>query len=391
MKRKVVLIIGLGWQQETGIRLCLQKNFYIIGLDHDPNPFCLKLVDKFISCNTQDIPKCLHLIKKIRKKIDHIITFNSEANLITASLLRKKLDIFGLKYSNVNNLINKYKLKKLLIKSKLPFSDYKIINKNFKFNNLRLNFPLIIKPISSSGSRGVFLCKNILQLKNNIVKTKLFCGNDNFIIEKYIKGREFSIESIIYKKIHYILLFSKRIKKNNVSASEIYTVKLNKKLIDKINKYFQKLISNLSIDNCALHSEIIIDKKEDIYLIDCSPRGGGFMVCDGLVPKSTNYNLTNAIIEMEAGNSLAIPNIQKINYSSIKYLSSKPGILKKINYNKKNNNNISFRFFNKKGDIIKKYENDGHRVGYVLSSSDSIKEARHLSNTFCKNVKIILK
>ena len=393
MKKKFnILIVGLGWQQEFGIKkIHNNSNFYLIGIDKDPKPICIKYLDKFIRCDTDNIEECLFNINLTKRKIDHVITFNSEALLILVAKLKKKLGINnGLKLNQINNLINKLKIKEILNKNKIITQKYQIFKRKKKLERINIDFPLIMKPIDSSGSRGVTYIKN----KNQLIKaydiSLNYSKNHKIILEEYIRGKEFSIESIVNNNEHHIISIHRRIKKNKISASEIYTVNLSNKKINLIDKYFKKIIKIFKINNTPLHSEIIIDKNNIIYLIDISPRGGGFMVADGLVNLTTNVNISEYVINMAIDETVTMPKIYRNKFASIRYFLPKRGKIKKISLKKDINKRKEYyyKFFIKKGDLIDSLNYDGDRFGYVICAQNTLLDARKKTKNFLNNLLI---
>ena len=80
------------------------------------------------------------------------------------------------------------------------------INNNFKKN--KINFPVVIKPISEGSSLGVFICKNNKQFKQNY--RKLLKDYDKIIVEKYIPGKEIQVAIMGNKALGAIELIPKR-------------------------------------------------------------------------------------------------------------------------------------------------------------------------------------
>ena len=115
-----------------------------------------------------------------------------------------------------NNAMNKIISKKIFKKHKINSPAYFSI-KNKKFNKIKLtktlkrkkmNFPLVIKPISEGSSIGVRICKNILELKNG--SKSLFKKYKELILEAYIGGQEIQVAVLNDKPIGAIELEPKR-------------------------------------------------------------------------------------------------------------------------------------------------------------------------------------
>ena len=88
---------------------------------------------------------------------------------------------------------------KIFIRNKIKTPQYFIIFKK-KFNlsklnkdikNKRLKYPLVVKPNNEGSSIGVKICKNFLNLRNNI--KSLLKSYETLIIENFIGGQEIQV------------------------------------------------------------------------------------------------------------------------------------------------------------------------------------------------------
>ena len=387
----IIVVVGIGWQQKKSILYLKKLNYIILGIDNNANPFCKRNVDYFINVNTDDITKCFKLIKKYTNGPKYIFSFVSDKTMLSASLLREKFNLDGIKPYQVKKLINKKTQKIIFTKNRINIPNYELISKS----NLQINFNsknYIAKPIDGSGSRGVFLLDkkiNLITAFNNSIK---YSKKKQIIIEEFIKGGEFSVESIYYNKKTYILSIFKRKKYNNTSASEIYSVNLGSEKENLIKQYLNLVFKSFNINNLAYHSEIIINKNSDIFLIDIAGRAGGFMVSDGLVSLSTAYNVNKFLIDIALKNKILIPRIYKRKFVYIKYLKLKKGIFDSYkNNNKKIIKNISFKIFLKKGDIINDYVNDSSRSGYLIVVAQNLYESKKIAKNYINNLKFIIR
>lgn len=60
----------------------------------------------------------------------------------------------------------------------------------------KINYPVFVKPLDSSGSRGASLCNNREELDRQFSEAVSYSGTNNAIIEDYITGREFLLDYI---------------------------------------------------------------------------------------------------------------------------------------------------------------------------------------------------
>jgi len=94
-------------------------------------------------------------------------------------------------------------------KNNLKVPKYFVLEKrNESKLNKKIIFPSVIKPINEGSSIGVYICKNLIQLKSKY--KKLIKKYDKVIIEEYIPGKEVQVAVMGKKALGAIELVPKR-------------------------------------------------------------------------------------------------------------------------------------------------------------------------------------
>ena len=102
----------------------------------------------------------------------------------------------------------------IFIKNNLKVPKYFLLqkdhqgNSNKKFNNKKIRFPIVIKPINEGSSLGVSICKNKKQFTNKY--KKLMENYDRILVEEYIPGREIQVAVMGEKALGAIELVPRR-------------------------------------------------------------------------------------------------------------------------------------------------------------------------------------
>jgi len=102
----------------------------------------------------------------------------------------------------------------IFIKNNLKVPKYFLLqkdhegNSNKKFNNKKIKFPIVIKPINEGSSLGVSICKNKKQFTSKY--KKLMRNYDRILVEEYIPGREIQVAIMGEKALGAIELVPKR-------------------------------------------------------------------------------------------------------------------------------------------------------------------------------------
>jgi len=135
----------------------------------------------------------------------------------------------------------------------------------------------IIKPLKSSGSDDVYICKNYEDLEHNFSKiigkfSKTENFNDSVLVQKYIEGIEYVLNFVSRDGVHKLISIYKVIKNNQLfNTDELMKLSdVPHNLID----YALKVLDALEISNGASRSEIKVDEKGPV-LIETAARVAG--------------------------------------------------------------------------------------------------------------------
>ena len=272
---KKILVSSMNGPIAVELISYLKKKFYVIGCDRQSFGLGKKICDEFYISPNGNSHKFINFLNKIGKKVDQIFLFADE-ELLNVSINRKKLkNVINKILISPNKTIhlcnNKYLLKKFLKKDL-----YKPIREYNK---------IIIKPKIGRGSKNQIILNDSKNIYN-----QFFSRKNKFIVEKFIEGKEFTVDCVFDKNNRLIFgLPRERIIKSNLSI--VGKISKNQKILDYINNLSTKLnfIGNVNI-------QVILDKKKKIHLIDINPRVSGsiiFSMMAGFDPFSMVYSINN--------------------------------------------------------------------------------------------------
>lgn len=249
------------------IRLSIKKlNFKIKIYAGDSNPevtskyFC----DYFWNMpkiNNNNFYKILNFCKKNKIRI---IIPSSDKELIFWSQFKEKLKQEGIyvmvsSHFTIKTCLNKLSFYKKLCKFK------SIIFTSIKLSDFSNKDRLIGKERISSGSKNIFLNKSNDFLKKNVGIKK------NYVFQKYLKGKEISIDCYFSSKNNKLINIVPRYRTIITSGESSLTTIIKKKLSDfdeikKIGKNFK--YSGHIMFQCFL-------TKKGLQIFECNPRIGG--------------------------------------------------------------------------------------------------------------------
>lgn len=313
-----------------------------------------------------------HILKECyRIGIDGITTIASDVAVITVNYIASRMGLICNPDEYSETTTNKYLMRECFKENNIPSPRYTITDKDNTYKIQGFNFPLIVKPTDSSGSRGVMKVFDSIQLDKAILRAKKESFNGTVIIEEYVTGCEISVESISYEGSHYILQIT-----DKVTTGAPYFVELEhhqpSALPNSVQERVKSIVLNaldaLHVKYGASHSELKITEDGDIRVIEIGARMGGDFIGSTLVRLSTGYDFLKSAIEVAMGKFVE-PKITKHSYSGVYFLCKETERLKTVVENCSNYPEII------KAEItdqaIRNVERSSDRSGYFIYNSNS--------------------
>ena len=157
---KKILLLGGSQQQIPAIDYAKKQEYYTILCDFLPDNPGQYHADKFYCISTTDKEAVLEVAEK--EKVDGVIAYASDPAAPTAAYVSEKLGLPGNKYSIVKIMSEKDLFRNFLLKNGFNTPKFKIYS---DLNSLLSDFdnfdrPMIIKPVDSSGSKGIARIQN---------------------------------------------------------------------------------------------------------------------------------------------------------------------------------------------------------------------------------------
>ena len=176
-------------------------------------------------------------------------------------------------------------------------------------------YPVVVKPTSLGGKRGVSVANNEEELKKalNYSISSMPPSKKTIIIEGFIKGgKEYSVESLSCHSKHMVIQITEKITSGPphcVELGHLQPANLTVNIRKKVERVIPALLSAVGIDNTTSHTEIKIVDGE-IFLIELNSRSGGDHIAYPLTELSTGYPFIQGAINV-AMNSFSFPDPSK--------------------------------------------------------------------------------
>lgn len=375
------LVFGGSYLQKSIILECVKSNLTTILIDPDNNPVTKNEINFFEVVNGDDFDGTCRIIEKYN--IDAIITSATDKPLLMMSRIAKK---YGFPFFSENTALittDKYLMKKVFIQAGIPCTNG-ILSKQAKSP---FSFPVIVKPRDNSGSRGVYYCKNKIELEKAFSDALAFTQKDTILIEEYIDGKEYSVESLHFGGKSHVLQITEKFTTEppyNVELEHLQPANISASVKDEIVKLIEHIATTLEFDNCGSHTELKIGNK-GITIIETSPRLGGDFITSHLVPLSTGINMEKALIDISLGKTPQIKS-QYTKSSMVRFLEFPQRVVKKVNKDFTLPEDVIFECILSPGGDIPLIKNSFDRYAYIILSSNNRHEMMEKMEQISKNI-----
>lgn len=334
---KKLLILGAMEMHVPLIKRAKELGYYVITCDYIPENPGHKIADEAYFDSTTDLNAVLNLATKL--KIDGIMTYNSDPAASTAAYVAEKLGLPGNPYEAVKTMSEKNLFREFLVKNDLnapkftSFTDSNIMQEQID----GFSFPIIVKPVDSSGSKGVTVVNDKQEMEKAVALAFAKSRCKRCIVEEFIEplGSQLHGDGFVENgKLIFLSLgdhhFDKTIN-NLVPYSTTFPSEHSKETVEECKKQIQKFISKVGFKNGGFNVELRVSKKDrKPYIIDIGARNGGNFT-PKVIEYCTGFNFMDRALKASLGENL--DDIQEGNKVSdfVSYLilhSPKDGILR---------------------------------------------------------------
>ena len=291
------------WPQES-----IDKTFYIQDINKD--------------WEMKDVIDGVSYIAR-EEKIDRIVALD-DFDVEKAASLREHLRIPGMGDTTARYFRDKLAMRERASDVGIPVPEFLHVLNHDQINNFaeKASFPIIVKPRMQAGAYGLKKVQNKDELWDCI--NKLGDEQSFFLMEKFVSGNIYHVDSIIYENEIRFALASQYGKPpfEVAHSGRVFTsrtVRRGSETEQKLLELNEKVIKAMGLVRGVSHTEFIeADSDGKFYFLETSARVGGAHLAD-LVEAASGINLWRewAKIEILRGDGeYSYPEVQN-NYAGI--------------------------------------------------------------------------
>lgn len=366
---KTIAVIGASYLQKPLVEKAKEMGLYVLCFAWNEGAVCADIADEFYPISIVEKEQILEICKA--KRIDGICTIASDVAAPTVAYVAEKMGLPGNPYNAAVRANNKFLMREAFSKAGVPCPKYQMVDDIRSIDGIsEWAYPLIVKPSDRSGSLGVSLVHNKEDLTTAVAGALDFSFKHQAMVEKYISGREISVEFISYKGIHYPLTITDKVTTGAPHFVELehhQPADLSEKQYVEIYGITRNALDALGITNGASHSEYKITPEGRIAIMEIGGRMGGDFIGSDLVRLSTGYDFVKGVIDVALGEFTA-PILTDGKCSGVYFLCKETEWVKTYIINSKDNSQVV------KSEItdneLRNVSCSADRSGYLIYQSD---------------------
>lgn len=316
---KKILLLGGSAQQIVAIETAKRLGYYTILCDYLPdNPGQFR-ADKFYLVSTTDKETVLEVARK--EGVSGVLAYASDPAAPTAGFVAEQLDLPGNPYESVEILCNKDQFRAFLAEHGF----YTPAARSYSNTDVALDdlksgafcFPVIIKPVDSSGSKGVARIDDLEGIEEKLSYAMGFSRCKRLIIEQWVEKYGYQIAGdgmSIDGKLVFRLFGNDHFDASGVNPfvpiSASFPYNMPDWVHEKIHAEIQRLLTLLHMGNCTYNFDIRIDRDYNVYLMEIAPRSGGNYIPQ-VIQYLTGVDMVEYSVRMAMGERVVPPKTVK--------------------------------------------------------------------------------
>lgn len=339
-QKKLMLLGGLRYLIPV-IEEAHKLGAYVITADYLPDNIAHKYSDEY--CNVSIIDKDAVLAKAQAMHIDGILSHAVDPGVVSCAYVAEKMGLpFQCSYKVAQILQDKYLFREFLSENGFNCPRAKgYDNAEDALNDInQFNWPVIVKPVDSAGSKGVTKVEDHSRLRDAVNYAFSCSISKKIIIEDFLDkiGAQssadiFTVDGKLVYPAFSDQLFDANASNPYTPAIEIWPSTMEQRYQCDLTAQLQRLITLLSMRSGIYNVESRVCSDGKAYIMEVSPRGGGNRIAE-IQDMATGQML----IRNEIKKALGMP-IDKIStpvYDGVwcNYIlhSDKEGILKSLDF-----------------------------------------------------------
>ena len=372
--QKRILFLGGSKFQIPPIKYAKEQGHYVITCDYLPENPGHVYADAYYNVSTTDINAVLELARKLR--IDGIVAYASDPAAPTQAYVAHEMGLPSNPFESVMILSRKDYFRTFLEKHNflVPKSEsFMTVEDSLSWFNA-LEKPVIVKPVDSSGSKGVSKVYEAKELFDAFAYALEFSRAKRVVVEEFFARDGYQVAGdgfVVNGKLVFRCWANEHFDKNCnpfVPIGESFPSVMSDYTLGQAELETQRLLDLLGMKHGALNFDFHYNKNGDFSFLELGPRNGGNLIPE-VIKYATGVDLVKYTVDSALGFDCSDLKMQEVEgyYSSYMLHATQDGRVKEIWYSDEIKENIvEEHIFVNIGEEVKKFDGSNHTLGTMI-------------------------
>lgn len=398
-KKKLMLLGGLRYLLPV-IEAAHRHGIHVITVDYLPDNIAHKYSDEYHNVSIIDKEAVLALAQQLQ--IDGIMSFAVDPGVVAAAYTAEKMGLpFQCSYEAACILQDKSRFRKFLadngfnVPNARGYSEGDDALKDIDY----FNWPVIVKPVDSAGSKGVTRVDDPADLPAAIAHALDCSPSRHYIIEDFLEldGYQsstdvFTIEGDLVHCPFSDQLFDKSAINPYVPAIEIWPSTMPQRAQNELRSELQRLFKLLNCKTGIYNVEARLCKNGKAYIMEVSPRGGGNRIAE-LQRSASGIDLIEAEMLKSLGMTIGTIGDMELTDYWVNFIlhSNRGGQFQRIDYLQEfyERHVVEEAILVKDGDEIKPFTGANQSLGTIFLRFDTREQLDQFVSSPRKSISIV--
>ena len=255
--------------------------------------------------------------------IDGICTIASDLAAVTVNYVADKLGLPGNTMEAALRSTNKHLMRNAFEKNGDPSPKSILVCSVADLRETELSYPVIVKPLDRSGSRGITKVMSVEGLEKAIADAKDQGFDKEALVEEFATGKEYSVEYISFHGVHHFIAITGKYTTGAphfIETGHIEPADVDSETITRIKTIVPHALDSLGITDSASHTELKIAGDGTIKIIEIGGRMGGDFIGSDLVRLSTGVDFVRAVIDVATGSQPDLRPVCEPGYAAVRFV-----------------------------------------------------------------------
>lgn len=275
--RKKLMILGAGIYQMPLIKKAKEMGLETVVVSIPGDYPGISFADKFYAVDTRDCENVLKLA--IQEKVDGVCTSGTDIAVRSIGYVNSTMNLSGISQEAAWKATDKALMKEAFSIGKVSTAAFeKVYSLKAAIQaGENIGYPVIVKAVDSSGSRGIRRADDTEELIQAYKEAVSVCKKDYILIEEFIDAVEIGVDAFIgngkLEAFYPHDKFNYEIHGRTIPVGHKFPYNASAYLLEELENQITRGANSLGMKNCPINADVFV-RGDKVWVIEMGGRTG---------------------------------------------------------------------------------------------------------------------